>query len=94
MALNDKINTLINAMEQEEDQLLQDRSRVSAARQRRATIVLVLAFLVASMTLVSLFLLMSTEVTRRTWAELIAKENEEEVPTAGEWHTGPRHHTG
>ncbi len=77
VALNDKINTLINAMEQEEDQLLQDRSRVSAARQRRATMILVLAFLVASMTLVSLFLLMSTEVTRRTWAELIAKENEE-----------------
>ncbi len=77
VALNDKINTLINAMEQEEDQLLQDRSRISAARQRKATMILVLAFLVASMTLVSLFLLMSTEVTRRTWAELIAKENEE-----------------
>jgi PAS domain S-box-containing protein len=77
VALNDKINTLINAMEQQEDQLLQDRSRVSAARQRKATMILVLAFLVASMTLVSLFLLMSTEVTRRTWAELIAKENEE-----------------
>ena len=39
--------------------------------------ILVLAFLLASMMLVSLFLLMSSEVTRRTWAELQARDNEE-----------------
>ena len=39
--------------------------------------ILVLAFLLASMLLVSLFLLMSAEVTRRARAELVANENEE-----------------
>jgi PAS domain S-box-containing protein len=39
--------------------------------------ILVLAFLLASMMLVSLFLLMSGEVTRRTRAELTSRENEE-----------------
>jgi len=75
--LTDKIRTLLNGMEQEEERLLRARSRVSAARQRKATMILVLAFLLASMMLVSLFLLMSSEVTRRTWAELVARENEE-----------------
>ncbi|HEY4901195.1 MAG TPA: PAS domain S-box protein [Terriglobales bacterium] len=75
--MTDKIRTLLNGMEQEEERLLRARSRVSAARQRKATMILVLAFLLASMMLVSLFLLMSSEVTRRTWAELVARENEE-----------------
>ena len=50
---------------------------LSAIRQHKASLFLVLAFLVASMLLVSLFLLMSSEVVRRTWAELQARENEE-----------------
>ena len=75
--LTDKIRSLLDAMEQEENQLLRARSRVSAARQRKATMILVLAFLLASMMLVSLFLLMSSEVTRRTWAEQQARDNEE-----------------
>ncbi len=74
---SDKMRTLFDAMELEENQLLRDRSRVSVARQSKARIILVLAFLVASMMLVSLFLLMSSEVTRRTWAELQARDNEE-----------------
>ncbi len=74
---SDKMRTLFDAMELEENQLLRDRSRVSVARQSKARMILVLAFLLASMMLVSLFLLMSSEVTRRTWAELQARDNEE-----------------
>ncbi len=77
VALGDKIHALLNAMEQEENQLLKDRSRASASKQHRATMILVLAFLLASMMLVSLFLLMSAEVAKRSWAESQAKENEE-----------------
>ena len=76
LILTYKIRALLDAMEQDENQLLRDRSRVSAARQHKATMILVLAFLFASMMLVSLFLLMSSEVTRRTWAELQARDNE------------------
>jgi len=75
--LTDKIRSLLDAMEQDENQLLRDRSRVSAARLHKATMILVLAFLLASMMLVSLFLLMNSEVTRRTGAELQARNNEE-----------------
>ncbi len=74
---SDKMRTLFDAMELEENQLLRDRSRVSVARQSRARMILVLAFLLSSMMLVSLFLLMSSEVTRRTWAEVQARDNEE-----------------
>ena len=75
--LDDKIRPLLNALEEEETRLLAVRSRVSAATQHKATMILVLAFLLASMLLVSLFLLMSAEVTRRARAELVANENEE-----------------
>jgi PAS domain S-box-containing protein len=74
--LTDKVRTIFDAMEMEENQLLLARSRLSSARQHKATIILVLTFLLASMMLVSLFLLMSSEVTRRTWAELQARDNE------------------
>jgi PAS domain S-box-containing protein len=77
IALDDKIRPLLDQMQQEEDRLLRARSRVSAARQHKATMILVLAFLLASMLLVSVFLLMNAEVTRRTWAEMLAKDNEE-----------------
>ena len=75
--LTDKIRSLFFAMEQEENGLLRDRYRISAARHHRATMILVLAFLLASMMLVSLFLVMNSEVARRAWAELQARENEE-----------------
>ena len=75
--LTDKIRSLFYAMEQEENALLRDRYRISAARHHRATVILVLAFLLASMMLVSLFLLMNSEVARRAWAELQARDNEE-----------------
>jgi PAS domain S-box-containing protein len=77
VALTDNIRSLLFAMDQDENQLLQQRSNVTAIRQHHASLFLVLAFLVASMLLVSLFLLMSSEVVRRTWAELQAKENDE-----------------
>ena len=75
--LDDKTSELLNGIKSEENQLLLQRSRISALTQHRATSILVLAFLLASMILVSLFLLMSSEVTRRTRAEFLAKENEE-----------------
>jgi len=77
IALTDNIRALLFAMEQDEDQLLRQRSNVTAIRQQKASLFLVLAFLLASMMLVSLFLLMSSEVVRRTWAELQARESEE-----------------
>ena len=77
VALTDNIRSLLFAMDQDENQLLQQRSNVTAVRQHHASLFLVLAFLVAAMLLVSLFLLMSSEVVRRTWAELQAKENDE-----------------
>ena len=75
--LNEKLVTLVNAMENEENQLLRVRSRISAGMQRWITTILVFAFLLASMMLVSLFLLINAEVRRRTKAESLAKENEE-----------------
>lgn len=75
--LSDQLITLVNAIENEENQLLRERSRLSAGMQRRVITILVLAFLFASMMLVSLFLLINAEVKRRTHAEALAKENEE-----------------
>jgi PAS domain S-box-containing protein len=75
--LSNKILTLLTAMESEETRLLQRRSGTSAAKHHRALMILVLGFLLASMMLVSLFLLMNSEVTRRSRAEALAKENEE-----------------
>ena len=77
VTLSDKMRSILFAMEHEEDQLLRQRSNVTAIRQHKASLFLVLAFLLASMMLVSLFLLMSSEVVRRTWAELQARESEE-----------------
>ncbi len=77
VALDDKMRPLLDGMEHEEMRLLRVRASVSAASQHKATMILVLAFLVASMLLVSLFLLMSGEMTRRTLAERDARDNEE-----------------
>lgn len=75
--LEDKITTLLTAMESDEAQLLRQRSGSSSGKHRRASTILVFGFLLASMTLVSLFLLMNSEVIRRARAEVVAKENEE-----------------
>jgi PAS domain S-box-containing protein len=77
MTLDDKMRPLLDGMELEESRLLRVRSGVSAVSQHRATMILVLAFLLASMLLVSLFLLMSGEMARRTLAEMAAMDNEE-----------------
>jgi PAS domain S-box-containing protein len=77
IAMDDKIESLFNAMQDEERRLLQTRSVVTARTQGRFTGILMLAFLLASMVLVSLFLLMVAEVERRTRAEAAANENEE-----------------
>lgn len=76
-ALDNQVLTVLTAMEEEENQLLRYRSRVSVSTQRRTAMVLVLAFLLTSIMLVALFLIMSSEVARRTRAENLAKENEE-----------------
>ena len=75
--LDQQIHALLNAMENEENQLLRQRSSRTALTQSRSTIFLLLAFLVASAMLLFLFGVMSWEVKRRTKAELLAKENEE-----------------
>ena len=75
--LDDKISAMFRAMEDEENQLLRERSKVSLLTQHRATTILVLTFLLASMIMVSLFLLMSSEVARRAQAEAVATDNEE-----------------
>ena len=76
-ALDAQIRAQLKAMEDEENQLLRERSRLSTRTQRRSTAFLLLAFLIASIMLGFLFMVMSWEVKRRTEAELIAKENEE-----------------
>ena len=77
IAQDDKIQSLLAAMEDDENRLLQVRSRVSARTQGRFTGILVITFLLAAMILGALFLLMTSEVARRTRAEAAAKENEE-----------------
>jgi PAS domain S-box-containing protein len=77
IALDDKIQSAFNAMQDEENRLLQARSAVTASAQGRFTAILMLAFLLAAMVLVSLFLLMIAEGERRSRAEAVAKESEE-----------------
>ncbi len=77
IAQDDKIRPLLSGMENNENRLLQARSRVSERTQRRFTDILVVTFLLAAMILGALFLLMTSEVVRRTRAEAAAKENEE-----------------
>ena len=74
--LGGKILTLLLEMEGIENRLLQRRSGTSVSKHHRALTILVFGFLLASMMLVSLFLLMNSEVTRRTRAEIAAKESE------------------
>jgi PAS domain S-box-containing protein len=75
--LDAQISTLLNAMEDEENRLLRQRSNVTLRTQRRFTVSLLLASLITSLMLAFLFLVMSWEVKRRAEAELVAKENEE-----------------
>ena len=77
IGMDDQIRPILSAMEEEENSLLQARSVVSNRAQGRFTAIVMLAFLLASMVLVSIFLMMLAEVTRRTRAEASARENEE-----------------
>ena len=77
IAMDDQIRPLLSGMEAEENRLLQARAVGSNAAQSRFRAILMLAFLLASMVLVSIFLMMVGEVTRRTRAEASARENEE-----------------
>jgi PAS domain S-box-containing protein len=77
--LSNKVFALVNAMESDEAHLLRQRSRISAAKHHRSLTILVAGFLLASVVLVSLFWLISSEVTRRTRAEGAARESEERV---------------
>lgn len=75
--LDEQIRTQVSAIEQEENQLLRQRTSTTARAQRRANVLLLLSFLIASFMLLFLFAVMSWEVKRRTAAEILAKENEE-----------------
>jgi PAS domain S-box-containing protein len=75
--LDEQIRTQLSAIEQEENQLLRQRTSTTARAQRRANVLLLLSFLIASFMLLFLFAVMSWEVKRRTAAEILAKENEE-----------------
>jgi len=77
IAIDDQIRPLLAVIEDKESRLLQSRSVGSNRAQGRFTAILMLAFLLASMVLVSIFLMMIAEVTRRTRAESSARENEE-----------------
>ena len=77
VVLDEQVHTVLSAMEDEENQLLRQRSSRTALTQSHSTTVLLLAFLVASAMLLFLFGVMSWEVKRRAKAELLAKENEE-----------------
>ena len=77
IAIDDQIRPLLTGIEDKESRLLQSRSAGSNRAQGRFMAILMLAFLLASMVLVSIFLMMIAEVTRRTRAEASARENEE-----------------
>jgi len=77
IAIDDRIRPVLTAMEDDENHLVQARSVRSDQAQRRFTAILMLAFLLASMVLVSIFLMMIAEAARRTRAEAAARENEE-----------------
>ena len=77
IAMDDQIRPLVSSMEEEENRLLQARSAGTSRAQGWFTAILMLAFLLASMVLVSIFLMMIAEVNRRTRAEASARENEE-----------------
>ncbi len=75
--LDEQIRTQLSAIEQEENQLLRQRTSTTARAQRRANVLLLLSFLIASFMLLFLFAVMSWEVKRRIAAEILAKENED-----------------
>ncbi len=77
--LSSKILTQLSEMESEENHLLGQRSIISATKHHRSLTILAFGFLLASIMAVALFLLMSSEVTRRTQAEADAKEKEESL---------------
>ena len=57
--------------------MLRQRTSTTARAQRRANVLLLLSFLIASFMLLFLFAVMSWEVKRRIAAEILAKENED-----------------
>jgi PAS domain S-box-containing protein len=72
-----QITLLLSTMRDDEVQLLNRRTDMSALVQRRFIVVLVLTYLMAAAILLALFFVMASEVNRRTEAEALAKENEE-----------------
>lgn len=75
--LDSRIKSLIAGIQDEEAMVLRYRTSESDRVQRRFIAVLVITYLAAAAMLVFLFLRMTAEVSRRTRAEEIAKENEE-----------------
>jgi PAS domain S-box-containing protein len=77
VVLDSEISPLLKAIGDEEQQLLNGRIAVSARTQRRFVVILVMTYLLAGLILGALFFVMTSEVTRRTEAEALAKENAE-----------------
>jgi len=75
--IDDKIQFLLSKMQDEENLLLRKRTNASIRTQRQFSGVLVVTFLLAALILITLFLLMSSEVRRRTQAEAAAIEDKE-----------------
>jgi PAS domain S-box-containing protein len=77
VGIDDQIQLLLMSMRDEENRLLHQRTEESQAFQRRFTLMLVLSFVLAALILTTLFVMMSSEVSRRAGAEEVALENEE-----------------
>jgi len=74
-----KMLALLSDMEGEQNRLLGQRSIISSAKHHRSLTILASGFLLASLMAVALYLLMSSEVTRRTRAEAEASEKEKRL---------------
>lgn len=77
LVLDSEITPLLNAIHDEELELLNGRTAESSRTQQRFTAILVLTYLLVALILAVLFFMMTSEVARRTEAEKVAKENEE-----------------
>ncbi len=75
--LDDQIQNILSDMRDAENRLLHDRVAASARTQQLFSVILVFTFLLAAVILIALFLIMASEVNRRTQAEAEAKDNEE-----------------
>jgi PAS domain S-box-containing protein len=77
IGIDDQIQLLLTTTRDQENRLLRERTEQTVLFRRRFTMFLVSSFLLTVLILVTLFVMMSAEVARRSRAEEIALENEE-----------------